>query len=313
MDKNKIYCGDCLEVMKDIPDKSIDLIYIDPPFFSNKNYDSKFGGFTDIWEGGMHGYLTWLNVRLLEMKRLLKPTGSIYVHCDWHASHYIKCELDKIFGYDNFQNEIVWWYKRWSNVSKNYQRMHDTILFYSKSKEYTFNIQYQPYSKPEVIEKTIRGVIKGKLQRLKDEHGKYIERTKENKGVPLHDVFELQHIQPTSKERIGYPTQKPESLLDRIIKTCTNKGDVVADFFCGTGTTSAVAQKLGRRWITSDINPSACKITKNRLKQILNPNLSKSSIKITTKRGKTKRYNLNYKEINKWEAKLNSENKPKTK
>ncbi len=121
------------------PSKTIDIIYIDPPFFSGRNYNIIFGdqneirSFTDIWEGGMPGYLTWLNARLLEMKRLLKPTGSIFIHCDWHASHYIKIEMDKIFGYDSFVNEIIWRYRRWPSKQKAFQRMHDTILWYRKN------------------------------------------------------------------------------------------------------------------------------------------------------------------------------------
>ncbi len=138
------------------------------------------------------------------------------------ASHYVKMMLDMIFGMENFVNEIVWHYKRWSNVSKNYQRMHDTLLFYSKSNTYTFNVQYQEYSKPNVIETTVRGVVNGKLIRLKDEHGNYIKRSKDNVGVACHDVFDIQHIQPTSSERLGYPTQKPEKLLERIILASSN-------------------------------------------------------------------------------------------
>ncbi|MCI0450036.1 MAG: site-specific DNA-methyltransferase [Chlorobi bacterium] len=272
---NRLFFGDCLHIMRQLPSKSIDLIYIDPPFFSGRNYNVIFGdknemrSFTDIWEGGMPGYLVWLNVRLYEMKRLLKDTGSIYVHLDWHASHYVKVEMDKIFGYDNFVNEIVWWYRRWSNASKNYQRMHDVILFYKKSDNYKFNIQYQEYAKPEVIEQTVRGVIEGKLVRLRDEKGDYIKREKENKGVQCHDVFDIQHVQPTAKERIGYPTQKPEKLLERIIIGGTDENDVVADFFCGGGTTPTVAQKLNRRWVACDQSRIAVSITADRINKLV--------------------------------------------
>ena len=298
METNIIYCGDCLDIMKKFPDNSVDLIYLDPPFFSQKHYEdfwikdktSKVG-FSDKdweklrhsinptilkeyeeiekrWKGGHKGiyvYIAYMRERLEQCWRVLKKTGTIYLHCDWHAGHYLKMMMDEIFGYDNFRNEIVWWYKRWSNVSKNYQRMHDTILFYSKSDDYAFNIHYQPYSKPETIEKTIRAVIDGKLQRLKDKHGNYIEREKENKGVPLHDVFEIQHIQPTSKERLGYPTQKPEALMERIIKASSNEGDIVLDPFCGCGTTLAVAKKLNRKFIGIDISRTACDVMKKRV------------------------------------------------
>lgn len=275
LEPNRLFWGDNLHVMRQLPSESIDLIYIDPPFFSGKQYNVIFGdqnelrSFSDIWDGGMPGYLIWLNARLYEMKRLLKKTGSIYVHLDWHASHYVKTEMDKIFGYENFVNEIVWWYKRWSNASKNYQRMHDVILFYKKTSNYKFNVQYQPYSQPEAIEETVRGVVDGKLVRLKDEKGNYIKRDKANKGVPCHDVFDIQHVQPTAKERIGYPTQKPEKLLERLFVGATDDGDTVADFFVGGGTTPAVAQRLGRRWIACDQSRVAVAITADRISKLV--------------------------------------------
>ncbi len=275
LEPNRLFWGDNLHVMRQLPSQSIDLIYIDPPFFSGRQYNVIFGdqnelrSFSDIWEGGMPGYLIWLNARLYEMKRLLKKTGSIYVHCDWHASHYIKVEMDKIFGYDSFVNEIIWWYKRWSNAARNYQRMHDVILFYRKTNQYKFIVQRQPYSQPDAIEQTVRGVIDGKLVRLRDENGNYVKRQKENKGVPCHDVFDIQHVQPTAKERIGYPTQKPVNLLERIINGATEEGDVVADFFIGGGTTAAVAQRLGRRWIASDQSRVAVAITADRIARLV--------------------------------------------
>lgn len=271
LEPNRLFWGDNLHVMRQLPSESVDLIYIDPPFFSGRQYNVIFGdqnelrSFSDMWQGGMPGYLIWLNARLYEMKRLLTKKGSIYVHCDWHASHYIKTEMDKIFGYDHLVNEIIWWYRRWSNASKNYQRMHDVILFYKKTEKYQFNVQYQAYSQPDAIEETVRGVVDGKLVRLRDEQGDYVKRTKENKGVPCHDVFDIQHIQPTAKERIGYPTQKPEKLLERIIIGGTDPGDVVADFFIGGGTTAAVAQRLGRRWMASDQSRVAVAVTADRL------------------------------------------------
>ena len=146
LEPNRLFWGDNLHVMRQLPSESIDLIYIDPPFFSGKQYNVIFGdqnelrSFSDIWEGGMPGYLIWLNARLYEMKRLLKKTGSIYVHCDWHASHYIKVEMDKIVGYGNFRNEVIWSYTNAGGRSKTrFARKHDTILWYTKSDAYTFN------------------------------------------------------------------------------------------------------------------------------------------------------------------------------
>lgn len=263
---NTIYCGDNLEILADFPTESVDLIYIDPPFSSNKVYNIIWGdgyekrAYDDRWEGNIEHYIKWMKQRIVELHRLLKPTGSFYLHCDYRVSHYLKIICDDIFGRKNFKNEIIWHYRRWSNVSKNFQRMHDTILFYSKQKNNTFNILYQPYSKPEYIETTVRGFVNGKIMRLKDEKGKYIKREKENIGVAMHDVWhDINFIAPTSKERRGYPTQKPEALLERIILASSNPTDIVLDAFCGCGTTLAVAKRLKRKWIGIDISPLACK------------------------------------------------------
>lgn len=290
---NRLIWGDNLHVMRQLPSESIDLIYIDPPFFSGRQYNIIFGdqnevrSFTDIWEGGMPGYLIWLNARLYEMKRLLKKTGSIYVHCDWHASHYIKVEMDKIFGYENFRNEIVWFYRRWTNVQSNFQRMHDVILFYSKSDRYLFNkveIPVREYLQERkqkgwnsnTVEsggKRIRQLIVYDREaftqavqagRVKPEEWDKIVYA-EQRTLYAPDVWEIPFINPVAKERIGYPTQKPEALVERIIKASTQEGDVVADFFCGGGTTPAVAQRLGRRWIACDQSRVAVAVTADRL------------------------------------------------
>ena len=271
---NRLIWGDNLHVMRQIPSNSIDLIYADPPFFSGRQYNVMWGdanevrSFNDIWEGGLTGYLIWLNARLYEMKRLLKPTGSIYVHCDWHASHYIKVEMDKIFGYDNFRNEIIWKYSRWTATSSRFQKMHDVIFWYAKGENHTFNKLLQPYADESLVEDTVRGVVDGKLVRLKDESGNYIRRQKPSKGVLMHDTWtDINFLPPTSSERIGYPTQKPEALLERVIKASSNEGDVVADFVGGGGTTAATAQRLGRRWITCDQSRVAVSVSAERLKQ----------------------------------------------
>ena len=283
---NRLIWGDNLHVMRQIPSNSIDLIYADPPFFSGRQYNVMWGdanevrSFNDIWEGGLTGYLIWLNARLYEMKRLLKPTGSIYVHCDWHASHYIKVEMDKIFGYDNFRNEIVWHYEKWTASSKSFQRNHDVVFFYSKSNNWTFNIQ------KEVTENLAKKHEQGYLigggygatglvvydrehpeAKKKIQSGKYHVVYADKEGKPLSDVFRIPFLNPVAKERIGYPTQKPEALLERIIKVSSNEGDVVADFFGGGGTTAATAQRLGRRWITCDQSRVAVSVSAERLKQ----------------------------------------------
>lgn len=272
VEPNKLIFGDNLHIMKILPSNSIDLIYIDPPFFSGKNYKVVFGdsnetrSFTDIWKGGLSSYLTWLNARLLEMKRLLKPTGSIYVHVDWHASHYVKIKLDKIFGYENFRNEICWKYKRWTAVSKSYQKMHDTIFWYTKSQDYHFETQYEDYQ--DTTLKYHKWEIDEKGKKYYVKKGRNIKPYRvymNEKGVKLSDVWNIPQVGPIAKERVGYPTQKPEILLKRIINTSCPRGGLVADFFCGSGTTAAVAQKLGRRWITSDISKIAVSVTRDRL------------------------------------------------
>lgn len=142
----------------------------------------------------------------------------ILVHIDYRTSALLRLILDEIFGQENFLNEIIWHYKRWSNVAKNFQKMHDNLLLYSVSPNYTFNLQMQNYAKQEWIEDTVRGFVDGKLVRLKDEKGNYIKRDNENKGVPMHDVWEdINFIAPTASERLDYPTQKPEALIARII------------------------------------------------------------------------------------------------
>ena len=267
LEPNKLFWGDNLHIMRSLPPESIDLIYIDPPFFSGRNYNVIFGdqnevrSFSDIWEDGMPGYLVWLNARLLEMKRLLKPTGSIYVHLDWHASHYVKVEMDKIFGYTNFRNEVVWKYRRWTGSAENFLRMHDVILFYSKTEKVKFNQLWTDYTEESKFRK------KNYHTRIK---GNDVYVTSVNPlGVKENDVWEISVINSQAKERLGYPTQKPEALMERIIKASSNEGDVVADFFVGGGTTPAVAQRLGRRWIASDISRIAVEITKGRiLKQL---------------------------------------------
>ncbi len=260
---SSVFCSDNLELMNTIESNTIDLIYCDILYGTGR----KFADYQDLKpirsEIESHYIL-----RIKEMHRILKPTGSIYLQMDTKINHWMRCIMDDIFGYDKFRNEISWWYKRWSNISFGFQKMHDVILFYSKDKS-KFNIQYQDYSKPNEIEDTVRGVIDGKLVRLKNEDGSYKKRENENKGVPLHDIWEIQHIQPTAKERLGYDTQKPKALIERIIKASSNEGDLVADFYLGSGTTAEVCKDLNRNFIGCDINPRAIEITLQRLNDAL--------------------------------------------
>jgi DNA modification methylase len=272
---NRLFFGDNLHVMRQLPSESVDLIYIDPPFFSGRNYNVIFGdknevrSFSDIWEGGMPGYLVWLNARLVEMKRLLKPTGSIYVHLDWHASHYVKVEMDKIFGADRFLNEIVWCYTAPNNTRTNFPRKHDCILLYTKSPTWVFNFAdiSIPYSE-ETVARTHRGAGEVGLYLDKNPEEKHRNRLKPDGKIP-EDWWTVPRLQGNGLERIGYPTQKPEALLERIVKASSNEGDVVADFFCGGGTTPAVAQRLNRRWIACDQSRIAVALTADRVAKVV--------------------------------------------
>ena len=281
LEPNRLFWGDNLHVMRQLPSESIDLIYIDPPFFSGRNYNVIFGdqnelrSFSDIWEGGMPGYLIWLNARLFEMKRLLKKSGSIYVHCDWHASHYIKVEMDKIFGHGRFENEIVWYYSQGGKSKNKFARKHDILLWYSMTNYRFFDpdsvrLSLTPHKQSrtgknfggrmgvdkdgrEYVEKW--GTGKKKLYRYYLDEGK----------IPEDVWTDIQSIQAGAHQRIGYPTQKPEELLERVIKSTCPKEGVVSDFFTGGGTTAAVAQRLGRRWIACDQSRVAVAITADRL------------------------------------------------
>lgn len=241
---NKTYCGDNLEIMKELPSESIDLIYADPPFFTQRNWDDFDDTFND-----MNDYLDFIRPRLVECRRVLSNTGSIYCHLDWHAVHYVKVMMDEIFGYKNFRNEIIWHYASGGAPKDRLAKKHDNILVYSKGKHPTFNIQRIPY-------RTIIG------------------RTEEHKyhpdGKMMDDVWDIGILSTAANERTGYKTQKPGKLLERIIEISTNPGDLILDPFCGSGTTVAVAQKLGRRWIGIDDNPDAIKLTESRLNKNLN-------------------------------------------
>jgi len=252
---NRLIRGDNLNVMRQLPSASIDLIYIDPPFFSGRNYridgnsrnDTR--SFRDVWEGGLSHYLIWLNARLEEIRRLLKPTGCVYVHCDWHASHYIKVEMDKIFGYEHFVNEVIWSYKSGGGSTHHFGRKHDTLLLYAKSGKYRFY--------PNAVRVPYDAIIADCRRDMFNKNGKVSP-----------DVWNISRPPNHSKEWLGYPTQKPAAVIEMAIKSVTRRGDLVADFFCGSGTTPAVAQQLGRRWIACDQSAAAIKLTATRIRSL---------------------------------------------
>lgn len=292
---NELILGDNLEIMKKMDSEIVDLIYLDPPFFSNRNYEVIWGdagetrSFIDRWSGGMDHYIEWLKERVIEMHRILKPTGSIYLHCDWHANAYIKVYiLDKIFGENNFKNEIVWCYKTRANSTSRFNRKHDTIYYYTKSDKYTFNdknlreeLSDNSVSKYRLIDTDGRryrlcgrGITGSPVKSAKDIDEKW-ERTNpeltvrvyldERLGMTIPDYWGIDLLNQNSKERIGYPTQKPESLLERIILASSNEYEIVFDPFVGGGTTLAVAEKLKRNWIGIDQSVQAIKVTEMRI------------------------------------------------
>jgi site-specific DNA-methyltransferase (adenine-specific) len=212
----------------------------------------------------MMAYLSMMCIRLIELKRVLKNTGSIYLHCDPTASHYLKVLMDAIFEKKGFRNEIVWCYKRWTAKQDNFQRMHDVILRYSKSEKVIWNQLYEDFT--DQTKKRIKGGMK--IITFIDEHGKKkIRATDEvSPGVSMCDYWLIPVIAGQAKERLGYPTQKPEALLERIIKASSDEGDVVLDPFCGCGTSISVAERLKRKWIGIDITYLAMKLIKDRLK-----------------------------------------------
>jgi site-specific DNA-methyltransferase (adenine-specific) len=356
--KNTLFYGDNLPILREhIADESVDLVYLDPPFNSNRSYnvlfkeesgkasESQLAAFDDTWHWGssaeaeyydltvnapltvskmiaamreligtnqMMAYLVMMTTRLVELHRVLKPTGSIYLHCDPTASHYLKIILDTIFAVNNFKSEIVWKRTSAHSDSKTMGNSHDILLFYTKSDQFVWNKQYQPYNQEYVdshyryVDKDGRryrtdnltatslsgggytyewnGVTKiwrcpidtmrrlhaeGRLHYTKTGSVEYIRYLDEMPGTPLQDLWDdISPINSQAGERLGYPTQKPLALLERIVLSSSNSGDLVLDPFCGCGTAIAAAEKLGRRWIGIDITHLAISLIKYRMKDI---------------------------------------------
>jgi len=281
--KNKLIWGDNKLVMSSLLEKfagRINLIYIDPPFATGADFKFKIQvgeegeqivkehsiieekAYRDTWGKGVDSYLEMMWERLWLMKELLAENGSIYVHLDWHVGHYVKVMMDEIFGVENFRNEIVWSYRTGGASLRNWSQKHDTILFYSKTEKYIFNTQKEKaYTKSKSRKAGIIDYGGGKAEFFEDEYGVY-------NWVIARDVWDIPYINSQAYERLAFDTQKPEALLKRIILASSNPGDIVADFFCGSGTTLAVAEKLGRRWIGCDLSRFAIHITRKRLLEI---------------------------------------------
>jgi len=274
METNVIYCGDNLEVMpKYIDDESVDLIYIDPPFNSNRLYEVFWGeaverrAFEDRFGDAM-AYLDWMRPRIRELHRVLKPTGTLYYHCDWHASHYVKVELDRVFGFGNLLNEIIWWYqnKPQDRRKKLFPRDYDSILIYAKTYgTHRFEPQYVPTKRVRKQNKVVK--VAGKRVSARDADGGIIYEIRSTKL--MGSVWDIPYLNPVAKERLGYPTQKPLALLETIVKASSNEGDIVLDAFCGCGTTLEAAAKSKRRWVGIDFSPTACRVMSQRLEERL--------------------------------------------
>lgn len=270
--QSQVVRGDCLQALEKITNSTVDLVYLDPPFFTNKHHSSvsrdrsKKFRFADLWNG-LTDYAEFMEGRIRQIHRVLKDTGSIFVHCDTNANFLLRAILDDVFGANQFRSEIIWSYRRWSNSAKGLLPAHQTILFYSKTDRYKFNRIYGAYSETTNIDQILQ-------LRVRDAHGVSTYATDDGgniiyggdkKGVPLSDVWEIPFLNPKAKERTGYPTQKPVLLLERIIEISTDAGDLVLDPFCGSGTTLVAAKLLGRSSIGIDISEEAVDLTQRRL------------------------------------------------
>ena len=302
VENRTLFIADNLDIMRGMDSDTIDLIYLDPPFNSKKQYKAPIGSpaegasFKDIWtdedvRDGWHSeiaedypqihqiilasehtcdhsmmiYLMAMGIRLIEMKRILKPTGSIYLHCDPTASHYLKFVMDSIFGNQNFRNEIAWGYSNSGRPKRFFANKHDIILFYTKSDKAFWGNYKMPVSE-EYLASHYRHVDEqGRKCRIRVDAGKKRVYYPEEGMTPNDWWKDIPSLNSVAKERTGYPTQKPLALLDRIIKASSNEGDMVLDPFCGCATACVAAERLGRQWIGIDISPSAETITKLRL------------------------------------------------
>ncbi len=298
-----VWTGDNLAVMRGMNDACVDLIYLDPPFNSNRHYEAPIGSkaagaaFKDAWTlddvdvhehgeladrnpaaysvieaarqahgKGMQSYLIFMAVRLLEMRRVLKPTGSIYLHCDPTASHYLKLLMDSVFGRGLFRNEIVWRYKKYQKAAmKHFTRNSDRLLFYISSPEADgqFSPVFEKLDKPKRYLKRVWDKETKRIVNAKDGDGRVQYMTIDQEKID--DVWTIPYLMPAARERLGYPTQKPLALLDRIIRASSNEGDMVFDPFCGCATALVAADRLGRHWAGVDLSPLAIRLVNDRI------------------------------------------------
>ena len=268
--------ADCLAALDAFPDATFDLTYLDPPFLTQKQHTlttrdgSAEFAFQDVWNSPAE-YIAFLRPRVEKMRRTLKRSGSLFFHCDRNASHHIRLMLDAIFGAENFQSEIIWSYRRWSNTRKGLLPSHQTIFFYSKTADFKFFPMYGDYSETTNIEQIMQ-------KRERDGRNKSVYARNERgetqfngpkQGTPLGDVWDIPYLNPKARERAGYPTQKPILLLERILRLVTEPNDRILDPFCGSGTTLVAAKGLGRCAVGVDIAPEAIELTNQRLREMI--------------------------------------------
>ena len=321
LDTRIIYCGDNLEQLRRLPAACVDLIYIDPPFNSNRNYEVFWGetkekrAFEDRHEN-TRAYIEYMRPRCLELSRVLKKTGTFYYHCDDHASHYVKVMLDQIFGETNFQNEVIWKRTGARSDAKGWNQIHDTLFVYGGGGATVWNPQFEEYSDHYIATKYTHDDGDGRLYRLDNmtspnprpnmtyewkghaspakgwrysretmaqlhEEGRIWYPDDKSKrpqlkryldemhGIPMGSVWtDIAPINSQAAERLGYPTQKPLALLERIIAASSHPNDIVLDAFCGCGTALVAAHKLKRQWLGIDISPTACRVMAKRLRDV---------------------------------------------
>ena len=333
-----IWTGDCLDILRGMNSASVDLVYLDPPFNSKANYAAPIGSkaagaaFKDTWtlsdvdvewinlieakhpalyrvllaamSSSDKSYLAYMSARLLELHRVLKPTGAIYLHCDPTMSHYLKLVMDALFGTENFRNEIVWDYSfRLMDLPRFFNRKHDVILFYAKTVGCSFSMPKTPWTRDEIIKTRKqkihlddegneviwmpggKGRSKSRLKKLSDIMAE---------GKAMSDVWPIPTISSSSRERVGYPTQKPLALLDRIIKASSNAGDSILDPFCGCASACIAAEQLQRRWVGIDISPKAAELVRQRMRDELGmfyDGAHRTDIPTRTDLGKLPRHN----------------------
>lgn len=269
-----VICGDCLDVLASIQDSTADLVYLDPPFFTrrdqvqNTRNGAKTFQFSDTWDS-QDVYMSFLRERLRQIHRILKPSGSVFFHCDRNATHLARLVLEETFGSDNFRSEIIWHYRRWTNGHDNLLPSHQTLFFFSKTGHYKFNtiwMDYSPATNLDQIWQRRARDHRNKTVYAKDANGAVLSNG-QKKGVPLGDVWDIPYLNPKARERTGYPTQKPILLLDRIIELITQPGDLVVDPFCGSGTTLVAAKLLHRHFLGIDSSQEAVALTGRRLEE----------------------------------------------